>query len=65
MKQDMSMIESVSPLGKLRPASPRIAPLVDLTEELQTIMGGGINSPAGTKNGVNVLNDSSVGCQST
>ena len=48
MKQDMSMNESVSPLGKLRPASPRIAPLVDLTEELQTIMGGGINSPAGT-----------------
>ena len=42
------MNESVSPLGKLRPASPRIAPLVDLTEELQTIMGGGINSPAGT-----------------
>jgi alkylhydroperoxidase family enzyme len=48
MKQDKSMNESVSPLGKLRPASPRIAPLVDLTEELQTIMGGGINSPAGT-----------------
>ena len=48
MKQDMSVNESVSPLGKLRPASPRIAPLVDLTEELQTIMGGGINSPAGT-----------------
>jgi len=48
MKQNMSMNESVSPLGKLRPASPRIAPLVDLTEELQTIMGGGINSPAGT-----------------
>jgi alkylhydroperoxidase family enzyme len=48
MKQDMSMNESLSPLGKLRPRSPRIAPLVDLTEELQTIMGGGINSPAGT-----------------
>jgi alkylhydroperoxidase family enzyme len=48
MKQDKSMNESVSPLGKLRPASPRIAPLVDLTEELQAIMGGGINSPAGT-----------------
>jgi alkylhydroperoxidase family enzyme len=48
MKQDMSMNESLSPLGKLRPASPRISPLVDLTEELQTIMGGGINSPAGT-----------------
>jgi 4-carboxymuconolactone decarboxylase len=48
MKQDMSMNESLSPLGKLRPTSPRIAPLVDLTEELQTIMGGGINSPAGT-----------------
>ena len=48
MKQDKSMNESVSPLGKLRPSSPRITPLVDLTEELQTIMGGGINSPAGT-----------------
>jgi alkylhydroperoxidase family enzyme len=48
MKQDMSMIESLSPLGKLRPTSPRIAPLVDLSAELQIIMGGGINSPAGT-----------------
>ena len=48
MKQNIGMTESLSPLGKLRPASPRIAPLVDLTEELQTIMGGGINSPAGT-----------------
>lgn len=42
------MTESMSPLGKLRPTSPRIAPMVDLTAELQTIMGGGINSPAGT-----------------
>lgn len=42
------MTESMSPLGKLRPTAPRIAPLVDLTEELQVIMGGGINSPAGT-----------------
>lgn len=48
MKQDMGMSESSSPIGKLRPASPRIAPLVDLTAEVQTIMGGGINSPAGT-----------------
>ena len=44
----MSMSDSLSPLGKLRPSSPRIAPLVDLTPELQEIMGGGINSPAGT-----------------
>ena len=42
------MSESLSPLGKLRPSSPRIAPLVDLTPELQEILGGGINSPAGT-----------------
>jgi len=48
MKQNKGMSESLSPLGKLRPTSPRITPLVDLTEELQTIMGGGINSPAGT-----------------
>lgn len=43
----MSMTESLSPLGKLRPTSPRITPLVDLTAELQVIMGGGINSPGG------------------
>lgn len=48
MKQNIPMTEYLSPLGKLRPTSPRIAPLVDLTPELQTIMGGGINSPAGT-----------------
>ena len=42
------MSDSLSPLGKLRPSSPRITPLVDLTPELQEIMGGGINSPAGT-----------------
>ena len=48
MKQNIGMTESLSPLGKLRPASPRIAPLVDLTDELHVIMGGGINSPAGT-----------------
>ena len=48
MKQNMGMTESLSPLGKLRPTAPRITPLVDLTEELQVIMGGGINSPAGT-----------------
>ncbi len=44
----MAMSESLSPIGKLRPSSPRIAPLVDLTPELQEILGGGINSPAGT-----------------
>jgi len=44
----MAMSDSLSPLGKLRPSSPRITPLVDLTPELQEIMGGGINSPAGT-----------------
>ena len=48
MKQNIGMTESLSPLGKFRPTAPRIAPLVDLTEELQVIMGGGINSPAGT-----------------
>jgi alkylhydroperoxidase family enzyme len=48
MKQTGGMTESLSPLGKLRPTSPRISPLVDLSAELQTIMGGGINSPAGT-----------------
>ena len=48
MKQNIGMTESLSPLGKTRPTSPRIAPLVDLTEELQVIMGGGINSPAGS-----------------
>ena len=48
MKQNVGMTESLSPVGKLRPAAPRIAPLVDLTEELHVIMGGGINSPAGT-----------------
>jgi len=42
------MSESLTPNGNLRPSSPRIAPLVELTPELLEIMGGGINSPAGT-----------------
>jgi alkylhydroperoxidase family enzyme len=42
------MSESLTPSGNLRPSSPRIAPLVELTPELLEIMGGGINSPAGT-----------------
>ncbi len=42
------MSDSLSPNGKLRPSSPRITPLVNLTPELHEIMGGGINSPAGT-----------------
>ena len=42
------MNESFSPLGSPRPTSPRISPIEKLTPELQEIMGGGINSPAGT-----------------
>jgi alkylhydroperoxidase family enzyme len=42
------MSESLTPNGNLRPSSPRIAPLVELTPELQEIMGGGINAPDGT-----------------
>lgn len=42
------MSDSLSPLGNLRPSSSRISPLVDLSPELQEIMGGGIKSPAGT-----------------
>jgi 4-carboxymuconolactone decarboxylase len=48
MKQNRVMNESFSPLGSPRPASPRISPIKKLTPELQEIMGGGINSPAGT-----------------
>ena len=48
MKQNRAMNESFSPLGSPRPASPRISPIKKLTPELQEIMGGGINSPAGT-----------------
>jgi len=44
----MAMSESISPNGNLRPSSPRIVPLTDLTPELQEIMGGGINAPDGT-----------------
>ena len=32
----------------MRPSAPRINPVQEMTEEVQTIMGGGINSPAGT-----------------
>ncbi len=42
------MTDSFSPLGSSRPSSPRIAPITELSPELQEIMGGGINSPAGT-----------------
>ena len=42
------MTELFSPLGSPRPTSPRISPIDKLTPELQEIMGGGINSPAGT-----------------
>jgi alkylhydroperoxidase family enzyme len=42
------MNEYISPLGSSRPSSPRIAPIRDLSPELLEIMGGGINSPAGT-----------------
>lgn len=48
MKQNRAMTELFSPLGSPRPASPRISPIEELTPELQEIMGGGINSPAGT-----------------
>ena len=44
----MSMNESLSPLGKRRPSSPRIMPVTELTDELALIMGGGINAPDGT-----------------
>lgn len=42
------MNESLSPLGKRRPPSPRIRPVTELTDELTLIMGGGINAPDGT-----------------
>jgi 4-carboxymuconolactone decarboxylase len=42
------MTSRPSPLGSLRPTSPRITPITELSLELQEIMGGGINSPAGT-----------------
>ena len=32
----------------MRPSAPRINPVEEMTEEVKTIMGGGINSPAGT-----------------
>jgi alkylhydroperoxidase family enzyme len=40
--------EIESPLGSLRPSAPRINPVGEMTEEVKVIMGGGINSPAGT-----------------
>ena len=42
------MTEIASPLGSLRPSSPRIHPLTDVSDEVAAILGGGINSPAGT-----------------
>ena len=42
------MTEIASPLGSLRPSAPRIQPITDVSDEVATILGGGINSPAGT-----------------
>jgi 4-carboxymuconolactone decarboxylase len=42
------MTEIASPLGSLRPSSPRIQPITDVSDEVAAILGGGINSPAGT-----------------
>jgi alkylhydroperoxidase family enzyme len=42
------MTEIASPLGSLRPSSPRIQPITDVSDEVVAILGGGINSPAGT-----------------
>jgi 4-carboxymuconolactone decarboxylase len=42
------MTEITSPLGSLRPSSPRIQPVTDVSDEVAAILGGGINSPAGT-----------------
>ena len=42
------MTEIASPLGSLRPSSPRIQPVTDVSDEVAAILGGGINSPAGT-----------------
>jgi 4-carboxymuconolactone decarboxylase len=42
------MTEIASPLGSLRPSVPRIQPITDVSDEVAVILGGGINSPAGT-----------------
>jgi alkylhydroperoxidase family enzyme len=42
------MTEIASPLGSLRPSSPRIQPVTDVSDEVAAILGGGINSPTGT-----------------
>ena len=42
------MTELASPLGSLRPSAPRIQPITDVSDEVAAILGGGINSPAGT-----------------
>jgi 4-carboxymuconolactone decarboxylase len=42
------MTEIASPLGSLRPSSPRIQPITDVSDEVAAILGGGINSPTGT-----------------
>ena len=42
------MTEIASPLGFLRPSVPRIQPITDVSDEVAAILGGGINSPAGT-----------------
>ena len=42
------MTEIASPLGSLRPSEPRIQPITEVSNEVAAILGGGINSPAGT-----------------
>jgi alkylhydroperoxidase family enzyme len=42
------MTEIASPLGSLRPSVPRIQPITDVSDEVAVILGGGMNSPAGT-----------------
>lgn len=42
------MTSQPSPLGSLRPASPRIAPVQHIDDELAAILGMGVNAPDGT-----------------
>ena len=42
------MTSQLSPLGSLRPTSPRIAPVQHIDDELAAILGMGINAPDGT-----------------
>ena len=42
------MTSQPSPLGSLRPTSPRIAPVQHIDDELAAILGMGINAPDGT-----------------